>query len=84
MLLDLLSLTYFVRILIQQSLAIPYTNHKVMSLYKNAVSRRTDTKGVLVLDISSPFVNAYGNVKEKATAVQRKILNDTGVDILVS
>jgi hypothetical protein len=35
------------------------------------------------LDISSPFVTAAGNVKVKAKAVQKKLLDDKGVDIVV-
>ena len=36
-----------------------------------------------MLDVSTPFVTARGNVKEKAAGVQTKILNDYGVDVLV-
>lgn len=38
---------------------------------------------MLLLDISSPYVTAPGNVKVKAEAVQRELLNDRGVDIVV-
>lgn len=62
---------------------IPYTNEKVFALYSDAISRRAGRKGALLLDITSPFVNVDGSVKEKAAAVQTKLLDDEGVDVLV-
>lgn len=58
---------------------IPYANDKVFDLYNDAVSRRGQTRGVLLLDVSSPWVTARGNVMDKASAVQEKLLNDKGV-----
>lgn len=64
---------------LKASSAIPYTNDKVFALYDDAVSRRPNTKGVLLLDISSPYVNIAGSARQKATGVQRKMLDDHGV-----
>lgn len=58
---------------------IPYANDKVFDLYNDAISRRGQTRGVLLLDVSSPWVTARGNVMDKASAVQEKLLNDKGV-----
>lgn len=57
---------------------IPYTNEKVFALYYDALR-----PGAVVLDCTSPFVTASGNVKEKATAVQRKMRDEKRVDIAV-
>lgn len=61
---------------------IPYSNDKVIAFYDDALLNSENRQGVLILDCTSPFVSAAGNVKDKASKVQ-KLYQSKGIDVTV-